>query len=153
MATLLYIFIVLPAVLMVTAICCAWMAMRRSRQSLTPIAPAILSISPPPKSQAEPFTVLSLADAFEPETAALWETQVPALSVIAAAGDDGEPLLRLRMLYAGLSRRFPELYDGSSFEEWLDFLESTSLVICDEDCVRMTSAGHAFLECRLPVHA
>lgn len=149
MTTLLYIFIVLPAVLMIAAVGCTWIAARgwrlrsqlRQKPSTEPVLLEAISV--------RPFTLISLTDAFEPETAPLWETQAPALRAIAEAGPAGIELRRLRSIYSELAARYPELFNEASFAGWLLFLEKTCLLWRDGETVYMTAAGRAFLECRL----
>ena len=146
MTSLLYLFIMLPAVLMVAAVGCTWLAARAARHHHRPIR---LELAPSHDQPAPPFAVISLNDAFEPETAPLWETQIAALQMVAAGGAAGFPLVHLRRIYAGLSARYPELYDGASFAGWLRFLEETSLLWSDDDKAYLTTSGRAFLECRV----
>ena len=154
MATLLFIFIALPAVLMVSAMVCTWAAsrlardrelQRRRRRSHTA---AMLEPGP-----GKPFTVISLLDAFEPATAALWDTQIAVLDHSRAAGREGLDVDALRTLYQQQARRFPELYDGSSFVGWVRFLEQADLVVCFGASVAITAKGCEFLDCRISVTA
>ncbi len=97
-----------------------------------------------------PFRVLSVCDAFEPEYAVLWDTQVPALKTIAAEGSRGLPLTRLRELYRCSARRYPELYDGCTFQQWLTFLEIAELITTTEHRAAITKEGIEFLKYRVP---
>lgn len=100
-----------------------------------------------------PFCVLSVCDAFEEEYAALWETQIPALCLIAAAGKRGVSRQQLLSLYRRLSRRYPELYDGTCFQQWLEFLESAELITVREKRVLITPQGQDFLKYRVSIRA
>ncbi|HET8666343.1 MAG TPA: hypothetical protein VFM10_00085 [Terriglobales bacterium] len=97
-----------------------------------------------------PFRVLSVCDAFESEYAILWETQVPALRLIASEGAKGVAIQRLHAFYERSSRRYPELYDGSSFQQWLGFLEQSELITATEHRVAITREGLEFLKYRVP---
>jgi hypothetical protein len=99
------------------------------------------------KTQATgtPFSVISVAHAFEPGHALLWDTQVPALELINSGGSKGVPLQRLFSWYEGAAHTYPELYDGSSFEQWLEFLHSARLVVRNEYRVALTQEGQEFL--------
>lgn len=99
------------------------------------------------------FSIIRVADAFEPDTSVLWETQIPALERIGLGGPHGLPKVALRRWYRQSSSRYPELYDGSDFEAWLQFLESADLVVCTEDMVTITAAGKEFLKCRVAATA
>lgn len=150
MATLLLIFIALPAVLMISAMVCTWAASRLARdREIKRRRPAVIRELGPGK----PFNVISLLDAFEPATAALWETQITALEHIRDAGADGLDLEALREVYQRQARRFPELYDGSSFAGWVRFLEHADLVLCFGGSVTITAKGREFLDCRISVTA
>lgn len=153
MATLLFLFIALPAVLMGSAMLCTWVAARvaherdRKRRRAARV-PAVVELG-----HGRPFVVLSLLDAFEPATAPLWETQVFALEQVRAAGRDGLDLENLRAVYRRQAMRFPELYDGSSFAGWVRFLEEADLVVCFGSSVAITAKGCEFLDCRISVTA
>jgi hypothetical protein len=95
------------------------------------------------------FSAISVADAFESETAILWETQIPALALIESAGWHGLDLENLRPLYVRCTRRFPELYEGSDFEAWVQFLQEAELIVLSGATVAITPAGKEFLECRV----
>jgi hypothetical protein len=100
-----------------------------------------------------PFRVLSVCDAFEPEYAVLWDTQAPALRLIAAEGNRGLPLNRLRSVYRTAARCYPELYDGCTFQQWLSFLELAELVTTTEHRATITKEGVEFLKYRVPTQA
>jgi hypothetical protein len=93
---------------------------------------------------AKPF-VLSLDDAFDPNHAVLWSTQVPELQLIASSGSAGVPYNRLYAAYRKTAASFPELYDGSSFAQWLSCLERSNLITLTSYRVKITSYGRDFL--------
>ncbi|MFB3814265.1 MAG: hypothetical protein ACE14L_09140 [Terriglobales bacterium] len=93
---------------------------------------------------ARPFT-LTLTEAFDPEHAVLWGTQLPALLLIDAAGGRGMRYSRLLQVYERTAACYPELYEGSSFAEWLLFLERNELAVLGSHRVRMTPYGREFL--------
>lgn len=99
---------------------------------------------PPPK----PFSIIRVADAFDPEAAILWDTQLPTLELISSAGKDGIDLEDLRPMYRRSARAYPELYEGSSFEGWVQFLRDSELVEPVGSGLVITSVGSEFL--RLP---
>jgi hypothetical protein len=96
-----------------------------------------------------PFRVLSVCDAFEAEYAALWETQVPALTLIASEDPSGVSIQALHRFYRRSARRYPELYDGSSFQQWVMFLETTELIVVGDKRVTITKEGLEFLKFRV----
>jgi hypothetical protein len=98
----------------------------------------------------KPFTVISVAQAFEADSAILWDTQVPALQQIATGGTRGLAVAKLRRFFSGTARQYPELYEGVYFEQWVRFLEDAELVIiATDDRIIITPQGLAFLKFRL----
>lgn len=97
-------------------------------------------------SKERPFSALSVADAFDPDHALIWDTQVRILQQMAAAGRKGMPLERLYLQYALSARVYPELYDGSTFGRWIEFLEKAQLIALHRYRVFLTSEGHQFVK-------
>ncbi len=98
----------------------------------------------------KPFTVICVAQAFEEDSAILWETQVPALQLIAQFGPKGIPVAKMRRFFVGTAKRYPELYEGVYFEQWVHFLEEAELVmIAPDEKVAITPQGLEFLKFRL----
>ncbi len=95
------------------------------------------------------FSAMSVVDAFETQTAILWETQIPALAFIESAGPCGLDLENLRPFYVRCARRFPELYEGSDFDAWLQFLQAAELIVLTGTTVAITPAGKEFMKCRV----
>jgi hypothetical protein len=100
-------------------------------------------------TEGSPFRVLSVCDAFEPEYAVLWETQAPALRFVAAAGAKGVTRPQLFALYKRTACQYPELYEGSSFQQWLEFLASSELVSVRDIRIGITPQGLQFLRFRV----
>jgi len=102
---------------------------------------------------SQPFSALSIVHAFDPERFILWDTQLPLLEQLCSAGPKGCPLAQLYSFYLQLARRFPELYEGSSFEHWLGFLAEAELVRLEPDRGYVTAQGRQFVQefvkCRL----
>lgn len=97
---------------------------------------------------ARPFPLLSIADAFDPIYSVLWEAPIAVLQLIAHAGAFGIPVANLQAIYERAAARFPEIYDGSSFVQWLRFLEEMRLISWHGYKVALTPDGHAFLRFR-----
>ncbi len=97
------------------------------------------------------FTVLTLADAFEPELAPIWEPQIELLRLIRDAGLQGLRYELLRPAQLQLAQKYPELYEGSDLESWLEAMENAELIAWRDSTVKLTAAGVAFLKCRLAV--
>ena len=102
---------------------------------------------------SQPFSALSIVHAFDPERFMLWDTQLPLLEQLNAAGPKGCSLEQLYCFYAQLARRYPELYEGSTFEHWLGFLGGAELVRLETDHGYITAEGRQFvqefLKCRV----
>jgi hypothetical protein len=101
--------------------------------------------------EGEPFSALSISLAFELDHAIIWETQVPALKLIRAAGPRGIRVQRLHSWYLESAGHYPELYDGCSFRRWLEFLEQAQLIAQEAGRVLLTENGVKFLEYRVVV--
>jgi len=98
----------------------------------------------------KPFTVISIAQAFEEDSAILWDTQVPALRQIAIGGSKGVSVAKMRRFFAGTSKQYPELYEGVRFEQWIRFLEDAELIMLStDDRIAITPQGIQFLRYRL----
>jgi hypothetical protein len=96
------------------------------------------------------FSVICIAQAFEEDSAILWDTQVPALHQIAIGGKRGVSVAKMRRFFAGTSKQYPELYEGVRFEQWLRFLEDAELVmLSSDDRIAITPAGLEFLKYRV----
>ncbi len=92
----------------------------------------------------DPWKVISVAQAFDPDYAILWETQVPALKLIDSAGPDGVHARQLYGFYRDSVRLYPELFDNSTFRSWLQFLEQERLITRVGKRVFITAEGHEF---------
>ena len=101
------------------------------------------------EEQRDTFIAFSVAQAFDRDCAIIWSTQVPALQLIDNAGKKGVPVKQLYPFYTRGLRRYPELYEGSSFGSWLEFLERERLVIRSGLQILITRDGHKFLRYRL----
>jgi hypothetical protein len=104
-------------------------------------------------TRAKPLALLSITEAFDPIFAVLWEAPIAALELIDSAGTPGIPVARLRPIYKGAAARFPEIYDGRSFLQWLQFLEETHLISWHGSNVLLTPDGRAFLQFRFVTDA
>jgi hypothetical protein len=96
----------------------------------------------------KPLALLSINDAFDPIYSVLWQAPIAALEIIDSGGKSGVPVARLRPIYEGAAARFPEIYDGCSFVQWLEFLEDTQMISWHGYKVVLSPDGHAFLRFR-----
>ncbi len=77
----------------------------------------------------------------------LWQTQLPALKLLNSAGSCGVSLARMTRLYREIARVYPELYDGSTCQEWLDALQNATVAVhCRaEGIIAITERGRSIL--------
>jgi len=99
-------------------------------------------------TQAKPLALLSITEAFDPICSVLWGAPFAALELIHSSGTSGMPVARLRPLYGEAAARFPEIYDGCSFLQWLRFLEEAELISWHSYKLVLTPDGQAFLRFR-----
>lgn len=97
-------------------------------------------------SSGRPFSVLTIADAFDPDHALIWDTQIPVLQLLAAAGQKGISVEHQYPHYARSAGMYPELHDGSSFRRWIEFLEEAQLIAFDRHRVFLTLQGDHFVK-------
>jgi hypothetical protein len=105
----------------------------------------------PPRAKS--LALLPINEAFDPIYSVLWEAPIAALELIDSAGPAGIPAARSRRIYEGAAARFPEIYDGCSFLQWLQFLEETQLISWHAYKVVLTLGGQAFLRFRFVTDA
>ena len=102
----------------------------------------------PGSAQEETLPYLSISQAFDPIFAVLWEAPIDALSLVESGGPSGIPVSRLRPIVSRAALRFPEFYDGCSFEQWVRFLENTQLIAWKGQRAILTQEGRYFLAYR-----
>jgi len=96
-----------------------------------------------------PFLAISVSQAFDSHEAIIWETQIPILQSVDAAGIGGVSAWCLYRFYCRSAQLYPELYEGSNFRSWLDFLQREQLIHICGTRVFITREGHEFLACRV----
>ncbi len=146
--------LLLPLILSAVILAALWAARVsawRERSRAFELSPA--DLVPFPVRVRKPFSLIRVADAFEPDTSMIWETQIPALARICAAGRRGLAIETLRPLFLHSAARYPELYEGTEFESWLQFLENAKLISLTHDTAAITPAGLEFLKCRVALNA
>ncbi len=102
-------------------------------------------------SPPEPiFAGLTYDQAFEENCGLIWQTQIPVLLWIRSAGPGGVPVQSLRPWFSHAARRYPSLFEGHSFEEWLEFLHRSRVAYQEDGYVVLSSLGYDLLEhCRM----
>lgn len=104
-------------------------------------------------TRAKPLALLSITEAFDPICSVLWEAPTAALLLIDSSGTFGLPVATLRPIYEEAAARFPEIYDGCGFLQWLQFLEETHLISWHSYKLVLTHDGQAFLRFRFVTDA
>lgn len=92
---------------------------------------------------------MNASQASDPYYFAFWQAQLPGLRLLHEAGHSGTHIRNLRPSYAAASRRFPEIYDGHTLEQWVRFLQQEQLVSRSGEKVRITPHGTDFLRVQL----
>ena len=103
-------------------------------------------------SDGASFRVLSIALIFDPDHALIWNTQMPALKLVGSAGPKGLSLRKLHKWYLDSAGHYPELYDGSTFKQWVAFLQESQLITSDKNKVVLMLQGERLLKCWLTQH-
>ncbi len=99
-------------------------------------------------STRKAYPVLSLAQAFDPVYAILWDAPIAALRLLESAEHFGVPVPRLRPIFDEAAASFPEIYQGYSFPDWLKVLEKNQFISWTAGRVKLTPEGKAFLSNR-----
>ena len=106
---------------------------------------AVERASGPPVSLAG----MSASQASDPYYFGFWQAQLPWLRLVHDSGHGGTYVRNLRSCFAVVCRRFPEIYDGYTLEQWVRFLEQQQLVLCTGQKVKLTPQGSDFLRVQL----
>jgi hypothetical protein len=102
---------------------------------------------------ARPLPLLSVAQAFDPKYAVLWQEPLLALDMIESGGPSGIPVSRLQPLFRRAATRLPEVYEGYTFAEWVRFLEEAHLIAWNGYELALTADGRDFLRYRFTTSA
>lgn len=113
-------------------ICLFVMLIQRSTQHLYELS----------RNSGDTLGVLSIADAYDSDRHVLWENQVAVLQQIGS----GITVLELFPLWIRYMHQYPELYEQTTFPDWLGFLQNCNLVEPNGDTVRLTANGRDFLK-------
>lgn len=99
----------------------------------------------PPRRQSQLAGLISLEDAFEPETAPIWDTQLPLLQLIQSTPFPGVRLSKLAASFSRYQTSFPEIFEGSDLSDWLTLFESLDLIIVHGGRVLLSTPGRLFI--------
>lgn len=90
-----------------------------------------------------PFPLLRSSDPFDEDGNLIWRTQIPALRAVCEHEPIGSPCGDLRPIYASLARKYPEMYDGRTFQQWGQTFIDLDLLRVVGQSVHITAAGRA----------
>jgi hypothetical protein len=102
---------------------------------------------------AKPLSLLSITDAFDPIYAILWQAPIAALELVDSAGTPGMPVERLHSIFVKAAASFPEIYEGCSFVQWLQFLAQAQLISWSGYRLVLTPEAREFLKYRFTTDA
>jgi len=138
-----FVLVIAAAVLVVSA---ALLGMRLFSRRDEPPQPCAGRMAPEPL-----FSGMSYSQAFDSNYGLIWQTQVPALELIRRAGSRGLPVQTLKPWFRHALRCYPDLFEGHTFEEWLDFLCRSQVADCGGgDHLQLTARGCELLDhCRM----
>ena len=98
--------------------------------------------SPPPaQNPSDTLGPLSLSHAYDPDRNVLWDNQIVALQLIGS----GAAIPELLALWKQYVHLFPELFEQTSFWDWIAFLRNCNLIGSTGNVIRLTSNGREFL--------
>ncbi len=87
-----------------------------------------------------------LTEISAPETVLLWSTQVAALRFLSNREPRGSFYTPLKLIYIELARQYPEIYEGGTFQNWVEFNVRVGLFRFKDDAIHITRAGNELLE-------
>ena len=135
--TMFFLIILLQAFLV--GLVLPWLAGSRASNHSSRTRIQTLEASPAP---------LSIGQAFNPIYAVLWEAPLAALRLIESSGPSGIRVAWVQPIFNQAADCFPEIYDGYTFSQWLEFLEETGFIGWSGDWAKLTPEGQAFLTYR-----
>lgn len=80
------------------------------------------------------------------EFAMLWETQLPLLRILRATRDRCIPTESMTDQYLELARSYPELCDGSRFNDWVQAMKDAEIIDEVDHKLELTEKGYFVLE-------
>ena len=104
-----------------------------------------------PERPAELSSVFALGSAFDPDQSLVWDPQIAMLQLVRQAEPEGIPVSCLYWAYRETVGRYPELYDGFTFDQWYRFLVENQIVTRAWRRVHLTREGREFLQFGLAI--
>lgn len=101
------------------------------------------SLGETPEVQLQHFLSTTAPDC---ELALLWQTQAPVLESLKNMGSVGLRNRELCMLYCCFARSYPELCEGSTFDNWVLTLENAQVIKRNAGRVQITEKGLFMLD-------
>ncbi len=92
------------------------------------------------------FSMLGCFGIGDPGGNAIWSTQIPALRFVCKHEPQGVRGATLKPIFTELARRYPEIYDGHSFQEWGQLLVDLDIFRVQDKCVHIAPSGRALLD-------
>jgi hypothetical protein len=89
---------------------------------------------------------LTLLETLDTHYGPLCDAHLQLFRLLLGGGAKGVSLSHLQPLYQYLAARYPEIYDGSSFAEWLAFYQAAGIVALGRSSVWLTSSGLRLLQ-------
>src|SRR5262249_11044966 len=83
---------------------------------------------------------------FERIYSLIWGSQIGALVILNTAPVSGMHPDNLLPIYEGAKKDHPDFYTVTTFDMWLNFLQSQQLITRKESAVHVTLAGREFLK-------
>ena len=96
--------------------------------------------------ETSPLPALLAISEFDCEFATIWQTQVPALRMLRSGGERGVSMTSLGTTFRRLSHAYPELCDGSRFEDWIGALERAQVVVHKGEAIQITEKGRFVID-------
>jgi hypothetical protein len=88
---------------------------------------------------------LSIAQSFEAAYSYIWGSQLAVLQFLNSAGAAGVAVDQIQPWYQSAASQSPDLYASYTFDQWLGYLESHSLIRRAAGAVAITLEGREFL--------
>jgi hypothetical protein len=89
--------------------------------------------------------LLAPHEAGDADRTIIWGMQIPALRYVFDHEPEGAPRGRLRPMYTELARRYPEIYEGHPFEEWIEFFVAAGVFHFAGKSMHITPDGYDLL--------